>query len=121
MPFLGSALGYLIVMCSPGWVNLVAFDWNDFPWAENSTTSFWKMSNPHTTHTMLCPPPLPPFRRLYIDRCIQIKTSHRFLTHKILQNSQIQPRHSNKIYIVIGKKERIKVKGDYISTVLENV
>ena len=29
MPFLGSALGYLIAMCSPGWGNLVAFDWND--------------------------------------------------------------------------------------------
>ena len=29
MPFLGFALGYLIAMCSPGWGNLVAFDWND--------------------------------------------------------------------------------------------
>ena len=28
MPFLGSALG-LTAMCSLGWGNLVAFDWND--------------------------------------------------------------------------------------------
>ena len=31
VPFLGSALGYLVAMCSPGWRNLVAFDWNDLP------------------------------------------------------------------------------------------
>ena len=31
MPFLGSALGYLTAMWSPGWENLVAFDWNDVP------------------------------------------------------------------------------------------
>ena len=30
MPFLGSALG-LTAMCSLGWGNLVAFDWNDLP------------------------------------------------------------------------------------------
>ena len=30
MPFLGSAFG-LTAMCSPGWGNLVAFDWNDLP------------------------------------------------------------------------------------------
>ena len=30
VPFLGSALG-LTVMCSLGWGNLVAFDWNDLP------------------------------------------------------------------------------------------
>ena len=31
VPFLGSALGFLIAMCSLGWGNLVAsFDWNDF-------------------------------------------------------------------------------------------
>ena len=29
--FLGSALGYLTAMCSPGWGNLVAVDWNDLP------------------------------------------------------------------------------------------
>ena len=29
-PFLGSALG-LTAMCSLGWGNLVAFDWNDLP------------------------------------------------------------------------------------------
>ena len=31
VPFLGSALGHLIAICSPGWGNLVAFDWNDLP------------------------------------------------------------------------------------------
>ena len=31
VPFLGPALGYLTAMCSPGWGNLVAFDWNDLP------------------------------------------------------------------------------------------
>ena len=30
LPFLGSALG-LTAMCSLGWGNLVAFDWNDLP------------------------------------------------------------------------------------------
>ena len=30
VPFLGSALG-LTTMCSPGWGNLVAIDWNDLP------------------------------------------------------------------------------------------
>ena len=30
VPFLGSALG-LTAMCSPGWGNLVAIDWNDLP------------------------------------------------------------------------------------------
>ena len=29
VPFLGSALGYLIAMCSQEWGNLVAFNWND--------------------------------------------------------------------------------------------
>ena len=41
LSFLGSALGYLKSMCSPGWGNLVAFDWNDFcPWAGNLTANF---------------------------------------------------------------------------------
>ena len=32
VPFLGPALGYYdSAMCSPGWENLVAFDWNDLP------------------------------------------------------------------------------------------
>ena len=31
VPFLGPALGYMTAMCSPGWGNLVAFDWNDLP------------------------------------------------------------------------------------------
>ena len=30
VPFLNSALR-LTAMCSPGWGNLVAFDWNDLP------------------------------------------------------------------------------------------
>ena len=30
VPFLGPALGWT-AMCSPGWGNLVAIDWNDLP------------------------------------------------------------------------------------------
>ena len=63
MPFLGSALGYLIAMWSPGWENLVAFDWNDVPVGrEFHFGNFLKnvKSPPHAL-----PPP-----RLYIDGCI---------------------------------------------------
>ena len=65
MPFLGSALGYLIAMCSPGWGNLVAFDWNDLPVGREFDGKFLKnvKSPPHAL-----PPSTP--RRLYIDRCI---------------------------------------------------
>ena len=31
VPFLGPALGYVTEMCSPGWGNLVAIDWDDLP------------------------------------------------------------------------------------------
>ena len=33
------ALGWT-AMCSPGWGNLVAIDWNDLPWAGNLTENF---------------------------------------------------------------------------------
>ena len=62
VPFLGSALGYLIAMWSPGWENLVAFDWNDVPVSREFDGKFLKnvKSPPHAL-----PPP-----RLYIDGCI---------------------------------------------------
>ena len=62
MPFLGSALG-LTAMCSLGWGNLVAFDWNDLPVGRKFDCKFLKKvkSPPHA---------LPPPPRNYIDRCI---------------------------------------------------
>ena len=61
--FLSSALAYLKAMCSPGWGNLVAFDWNDLLVGREFDGKFLKnvKSPPHA---------LPPLRRLYIDRCI---------------------------------------------------
>ena len=48
-PFLGSALGYLLAMCSPGWGNLVALDWNDLPVGREFDSKFLKnvKSPPH--------------------------------------------------------------------------
>ena len=43
VPFLGSALGYLIAMCSPGWASLVAFDWNDLPAGREFDGKFLKI------------------------------------------------------------------------------
>ena len=68
-------------MCSPGWGNLVAIDWNDLPVGRNLTAKFLKnvKSPPHTL-----PPPRP--RRLNIDRCIvdkfpsSVHTTHLDLT-----------------------------------------
>ena len=54
VPFLGSALG-LTAMCSLGWRNLVAFDWNDLPVGREFDCKFLK--------NVKCPPhalPLPP-------------------------------------------------------------
>ena len=47
VPFLGSALGYLTAMCSPGWGDLVAIDWNDLPVGREFDCK------------CLCPPPPP--------------------------------------------------------------
>ena len=57
VPFLGFALGYLIAMCSPGWGNLVAFDWNDLPVGREFDDKFLKNLKfpPHAL-----PPPTPP-------------------------------------------------------------
>ena len=41
MLFLGSALG-LTAMCSMGWGNLVAFDWNDLPVGREFDCKFLK-------------------------------------------------------------------------------
>ena len=59
MPFLGPALGYMTAMCSPGWGNLVAFDWNDLPVGREFDCKFLKnvKSPPHAL-----PPPLLPAR-----------------------------------------------------------
>ena len=61
MPFLGSALGYWVAMCSPGWGNLVAFDWNDLPVGREFDDIFLKnvKSPPHALPP-LSPPPHPP-------------------------------------------------------------
>ena len=42
MPFLGSTLGYLTAMCSLGWGNLVAIDWNDLPVGREFDCQFLK-------------------------------------------------------------------------------
>ena len=70
VPFLGSALGYLIAMYSPGWGNLVAFDWNDLPVGRKFDGKFLK-------HVKSPPNPLPPPGWLYIDRCISLLSSRR--------------------------------------------
>ena len=56
MLFLGSALGYLTAMSSPGWGNLVAIDWNGLPVGGEIDCKFLKMSNPHPM-PYLPPPP----------------------------------------------------------------
>ena len=42
LPFLGSALGYLTAMCSPGWGDLDAIDWNDLPVGREFDCKFLK-------------------------------------------------------------------------------
>ena len=55
--FPGSSLE-IFDMCSPGWGNLVAFDWNDLPVGREFDGKFLKnvKSPPHALH----PPPPPP-------------------------------------------------------------
>ena len=58
MPFLGSALVYFVAMCSPGWGNLVAFDWNDLPAGREFDSKFVKnVKSP--PHALPLPPPPP--------------------------------------------------------------
>ena len=62
-------------MCSPGWGNLVAIDWNDLPVGREFDYKFLKnvKSPPHA----LPPPlPLPLPRGFYIDRCINVSVNH---------------------------------------------
>ena len=62
--FLGSSLGVFdSAMCSPGWGNLVASDWNDLPVGREFDCKF-------LTNVKSPPHALPPPGRLYIDRCI---------------------------------------------------
>ena len=42
VPFLGPVLGYLTAMFSPGWGNLVAFDWKDLPAGREFDCKFLK-------------------------------------------------------------------------------
>ena len=62
VPFLGPALGWT-AMCSPGWGNLVAIDWNDLPVGEFDGKFLKNFKSPPYA---LPPPPC----RLNIDRCI---------------------------------------------------
>ena len=64
MPFLGSALGYLIAIWSPGWENLVAFDWNDVPVGREFDFGKLILKNVKSPPHALPPP------RLYIGGCI---------------------------------------------------
>ena len=60
VPFLGgSGLGIFDrVMCSPGWGNLVAFDWNDLPVGREFDCKFLKkVKSP--PHALPPPPPTP--------------------------------------------------------------
>ena len=41
VPALGVALQYFTGMCSPGWGNLDAFDWNDLPVGREFDCKFW--------------------------------------------------------------------------------
>ena len=41
VPSLGLALRYFTGMCSPGWGNLVASDWNDLPVGREFDCKFW--------------------------------------------------------------------------------
>ena len=55
MPFLGSALGWT-AMCSLGWGNLVAFDWNDLPVGREFDCKFLKKAK-SPPHALPLPPP----------------------------------------------------------------
>ena len=57
---LGPTLRYLTAMCSLGWGNLAAFDWNDLPVDREFNGKFLEMSNPHPMPRLPIPvPPLP--------------------------------------------------------------
>ena len=60
MPFLGPALGWT-EMCSPGWGNLVAIEWNDLPVGREFEGKFLKnvKSPPHALPPPFRPPPHP--------------------------------------------------------------
>ena len=90
MPFLGSALG-LTAMCSLGWGNLVAFDWNDFPVGREFDCKFLKkVKSP--------PYALPSPRRHYIDRCISQKKGNSLLGDKVTKCAQTEARRAEKFF-----------------------
>ena len=57
MTLLGPASGYLTAMCSPGWENLVAIDWNDLPVGREFDGKFLKNVK---SQPLPCLPPPPP-------------------------------------------------------------
>ena len=68
VPFLGPALGWT-AMCSPGWGNLVAIDWNDLPMGREFDDKFLKnvKSPPHAL-----PSPNPPPAGLILICALEI-------------------------------------------------
>ena len=56
VPFLGPALGWT-AMCSPGWGNLFAIDWNDLPVGREFDGKFLKNVK---SQPLPCLPPPPP-------------------------------------------------------------
>ena len=60
VPFLGSALGYFIAVCSLGWGNLVSFDWNDLPVGREFDGKCLKNVKSPTPCPASPPPPPPP-------------------------------------------------------------
>ena len=58
VPFLGPALGCMTAMCSPGWGNLISFDWNDLSVGREFDCKFLKnVKSP--PHPLPPPPPNP--------------------------------------------------------------
>ena len=81
VPFLGPALGWT-AMCSPGWGNLVAIDWNGFPVGREFEGKFLKnvKSPPHAV------PPSPPAGLTLWIRCTTRGDSQkRFLNRHCLE------------------------------------
>ena len=59
---------YLTATCSPGWGNLVTFDWNGLPVGREFNGKFLK--NVKSPHHASPPPPHPHRQLVDIDRCI---------------------------------------------------
>ena len=101
MPFLGSALGYLIAMCSPGWGNLVAFDWNDLPLGREFDGKFLKnvKSPPHTL-------PLPPPAGFILIGATESKAKHRRFRSEYGRGTHYSSRKEQKVSKVRSVEEK---------------